>query len=287
METLRDRTKKIMQIRGLSPKTQAMYLDVITALAARYGRSPGVLSPREVQDYLLERYEAGRAHSTLKMEASAIRFLYSRTLARPDVTVWLPAPMRPQRLPEVLNSEELARLFDATTCLRDRVLLMLTYGAGLRAGEVARLKVTDIDSVRGMIRVCQGKRSKDRYTLLPASLVGDLRAFWKTHRSPVFLFPSPSRPGQHISPGFVGTTFTKAKRKAGIRKSGGVHALRHTFATDLLAAGVNLLLIRDYLGHTGIKTTMRYLRIAPNRGILVSSPLDRLIAAMTPPSLTT
>lgn len=287
MGTLRDRMVKVMKLRGLSPKTQGMYLEVIQALAKRYGRSPDLLLPQEVQDYLLERHEAGRAQSTLKMEASAIRFFYSRTLARLDVAVWLPAARRPQRLPEVLNSEELTRLFDATSCLRDRVLLMLTYGAGLRAGEVARLKVTDIDSVRGMIRVCQGKRAKDRYTLLPASLMGDLRAFWATHRSPLYLFPSPSRPGQHISAGFVGATFTKAKRKAGIRKPGGVHALRHTFATDLLEAGVHLLLIRDYLGHTGIKTTMRYLRIAPNRGKCVSSPLDRLMAAMTSASPTT
>lgn len=283
MGTLRDRMVKVMQLRGLSPKTQAMYVQVVVSLTKRYGRSPATLTPQEVQDFLLERHERGLAQSTLKMEASAIRFLFSRALARQDVTLWLPPARRPQRLPEVLNAEELSRLFDATASLKERVLLMLVYGTGLRAGEAARLKVSDLDTVRGLVRVEQGKRSKDRYTLLPSTLIQPLRCYWATHRSPTHLFPSPAKPGFPIGPEVVGRIYRKAKKKAGIGKSGGVHALRHTFATDLLEAGASLLVIRDYLGHTGLKTTMRYLRISPSLGSRVTSPLDRLSARLVPP----
>ena len=175
-----------------------------------------------------------------------------------------------------MSREEIERLFAVTTNLKHRVLLMATYSAGLRVSEVARLKVTDIDSQRMTIRVDQGKGAKDRYTLLSKRLLSELRRYWQAYRPREWLFPM--RDGQHpIDPRSAQKIYYHAKDKAGIRKRCGIHGLRHAFATHLLEAGVDLHRIQRLLGHGHITTTMRYFHLAQRHLENTASPLDLLV----------
>jgi site-specific recombinase XerD len=174
-----------------------------------------------------------------------------------------------------LSREEIAKLFEVTTNLKHRVLLMTTYGAGLRVSEVACLKVTDIDSQRLSIRVEQGKGAKDRYTLLSKRLLLELRRYWIAYRPKPWLFPM--RDGRHpIAARAVQKIYYNAKHKAQITKQCGIHGLRHAFATHLLEAGVDLHTIQRLLGHGHLSTTMRYFHLAQRRLAKTTSPLDLL-----------
>ncbi len=178
-------------------------------------------------------------------------------------------------MPQILSREQIAKLFEVTTHLKHRALLMTTYSAGLRVSEVARLKVTDIDSQRMTIRVEQGKGAKDRYTLLSKRLLLELRRYWVAYRPKSWLFPM--RGGQHpMDPSSVQKVYYNAKRKAGIAKPCGIHGLRHAFATHLLEAGADLHTIQRLLGHGHIGTTMRYFHLAQRHLAKTTSPLDSL-----------
>ncbi|MCA1674548.1 MAG: tyrosine-type recombinase/integrase, partial [Actinobacteria bacterium] len=190
-----------------------------------------------------------------------LRFFYRITLGQNETEFCLPRPRVPQRLPEILSREEIERLFAVTTNLKHRVLLMTTYSAGLRVSEVARLKVSDIDSQRMTLRVDQGKGAKDRYTLLSKRLLSELRRYWQAYRPREWLFPLRDGRGP-IDPRSAQKIYYHAKEKAGIRKQCGIHGLRHAFATHLLEAGVDLHRIQRLLGHGHITTTMRYFHLA-------------------------
>jgi site-specific recombinase XerD len=203
------------------------------------------------------------------------------TLARPASQFTLPPRRHPQRLPEILSAQELERLFAAADNPKHRAMLMTTYAGGLRLSEVLHLKVTDIDSQRMMIRVEQGKGNKDRYTLLSERLLLELRAYWKLERPPLWLFPGrdPQKPLHRRS--FHGI-FIQAKMKAGIRKRGGLHSLRHCFGTHLLEAGTDLRKIQLLMGHRSIRSTTRYLQLASQSLQGTTSPLDLLKPPVAP-----
>lgn len=282
MGALRDRMIRELQLRRFAPLTRKNYLGVVTRLAKHYRIAPDQLSAKQVQDYLVYLITERRLEwNTINAEASGLKFFYGQVLKRPDVVLAIPPRRRPRHLPEVLSAEELLRLFAAAAQPKERALLMTTYGGGLRVSEVIRLQVTDIDSQRGMIRV-RGKGDKDRYTLLSNRLLEELRAYWLIDRPRPWLFPRRRR-SQPLNHNTARDMFNRAKAKVGIRKRGSIHMLRHSFATHLLEAGVDLRTIQLLLGHTSILTTTIYLHLTRKTRDATRSPLDLLDLSHLPP----
>jgi len=274
MSELRTRMIRDMTLRGFSPRTHEAYLGAVVGLAKYYRRSPDQLTNDEVQAYLAHLLqERKRSWSTCSQAAHAFRFLYHVTLGHPRTEFLVPAPKQPQKLPEILSREEVWRLLGACTQPRHRLLLATTYAAGLRVSEVVALKVSDIDAERMTIRVEQGKGAKDHYVPLATRLLHDLRAYWQTAPPGVWLFPN--RQGTRPTDITVAQKiYTMAKLRAGIRKQGGIHALRHAFATHLLEAGTDLHTVQRLLGHRHLSTTMRYFHLSQGRLMATRSPLD-------------
>lgn len=277
MGALRTKMDRDMIVRGMAASSRAQYLAKVRDLARYYGRSPAEITEQEVQSYLLHLIEERKfAFSSCNLAMHAIRFFYRVTLGRDCTTLTVPAPKLPQKLPEIFSREEIQRLFDNAATAQDRAVLMTTYGSGLRVSEVVRLKVTDIDSDRMMIRVEQGKGMKDRYTLLPKRLLAELRSYWSIARPRPWLFPHRRDASHAMTIKSAQEAYYRAKRLARITKRCGIHGLRHAFATHLLEGGTDLHTIQLLLGHGHIATTMRYFHLA--RGTLVAnvSPLDLL-----------
>ena len=203
--------------------------------------------------------------STCSQAAHAFRFLYHVTLGHSRTDFHVPAPKQPQRLPEILSREEVWRLFEACTHTWHRLLLATTYAAGLRVSEVVALKVSDLDADRMTVRVQQGKGMKDRYVPLAKRLLHDFRVYWKTTPPGLWLFPNRPRT-RPIDITVAQKIYTMAKLRAGIRKQGGIHALRHAFATHSLEAHTaDLATVQHQLGHQHISTTMRYFHLSQER----------------------
>ena len=283
MTTLRTRMENDLLVRGMAERTRETYLAAVTRLARHYRRSPDQLSPAEVQAYLVHMLrEEHLAWSTCSIAVHAFRFLYHTTLGRPAATFTIPGPKQPQRLPEILSPAEVRRLLEHTANRKQRALLATTYGAGLRVSEVVRLQLHHLDAERMSLRVEQGKGAKDRDTLLSPRLLEELRAYWREYRPSQWVFPA--RGGKR--PMDVSTAqkfYYAAKGRAGITKRGGIHALRHAFATHLLEAGTDLPTIQRLLGHGDIRTTMRYLHLARRTVLQTLSPLEWLDQATPPP----
>ena len=276
MTPLRQRMINDLSVRGLADNTQRSYLHAVTALAKHYRRSPEQLSAQQVQDYLLFLHQQrGLGWKSCNVALHGLRFFYRVTLGWPDTHFYLPGAKEPSKLPYILSREELVRLLTVSTNPKHRSVLMTAYAAGLRASEVGRLKITDIDSERMCLRIDQGKGNKDRYVPLSMRLLHQLREYWRRSRPPEWLFPGhpPERPMTRAGAAHI---YHAAKDKAGITKPGGIHTLRHCFATALLEAGVELYVIQRLLGHSSIRSTMRYLHLAGERTATTTSPLDLL-----------
>jgi site-specific recombinase XerD len=277
MGILRDQMERAMGLHRLSLRTQQSYADSVAALAKHYRRRPDLLTEAEVQSYLLYLIEERKlAHSSCKVALHGLRFFYCETLKRGGLKFDIPRARTPQKLPQILSREEIERLLAATRRFKDRVLLMTTYAAGLRVSEVCALKVTDIDSDRMTIRVEQGKGAKDRYSLLSARLLKDLRKYWEIDRPAVWLFPAPRMPHRPMNSRTAQRIFYRARDRAKITKRGGIHALRHAFATHLLEDGTDVHTIQRLMGHGDIQTTMRYFHLAQQRITATTSPLESL-----------
>ena len=258
MTELRRRMDDAMIVRGFAVRTRETYLDVVRSLAKHYRRSPDLITDEGVQAYL--RYlirDRHRAWSTCNIVVHGLRFLYHETLHRDRTTFAIPSARQPGKLPALLSREEVQRLIAQASHQKHRTMLLTTYAGGLRLNEVIHLRVHDIDSARMTIRVEQGKGGQDRYTVLSARLLEALRAYWRVARPSTWVFPG--KDGVHpLDPSGLQRAYTLAKRRAGITKPGGIHALRHAFATHLLEAGVDLHTIQRLLGHKSITTTTRY-----------------------------
>ena len=277
MGELREQMHHELVVRGLSPRTQEAYLAAVRGLAKYSHQRPDTLSELQIQAYVRSLIEQRHlAPNSVRVAVMGLRFFYTVTLRRPAVT--LPLPKGARRLPEVLSRAEVTRLLVSTTTLRERALLMATYGGGLRVSEVVRLRGSDIDAERGMVRVEQGKGRKDRYTLLGPRLLAELRHYWQVYRpTPPWLFPQRGKAAP-MDPATAQKIYYAAKRRAGITKVGGIHALRHAFATHLLEAGTDLPTLQRLLGHNSITTTMRYIHVSRSRAaqgsLLDGLPLD-------------
>jgi integrase/recombinase XerD len=280
MNTLRSQMQADMVLRGLAPRTQQHYIAAVKGLAAHYNKRPDALSQQEVQCYLLHLIEQRKlAWSSTNQMACALRFFYHVTLARDDIGFIIPNRKVPAKLPEILSREEVQRILDACSNLRRKALLTTTYAAGLRVTETCALKVGDIDSGRMMLRVSGGKGGKDRYTLLSPALLELLRQYWRAARPTDWLFPSAGN-GLALKTGVVQKVFYAAKQRAEVVKRGGIHSLRHAFATHLLEAGVDIHTIGTLMGHERIDTTARYLHLRAQVAN-TDSPLDLLSGLRT------
>lgn len=279
MTPLRQQMIDAMVLRGMAQRTQQAYLSVVAQLAKHYHCSPDRLDAAQVRAWLLHRIaERHLAYATVNQAVCAMKFFFGIVLGRAAEAVTIPYAHTPQRQPEILSREELARLFDAAANLRTRTLLMTAYAGGLRVSEVCALRVTDVDSApdRMCIRVTAGKGGKDRYTLLSPSLLEALRVYWRICKPRLWLFPRVTDTAQSFDICSAQRAYYRARDRAGITKTGGIHTLRHAFATHLLEAGVDLATLAKLLGHNHLSTTQRYLHLARPGSIAQDSPLDLL-----------
>ena len=283
MGTLRKQMDGDLVVRGMAVRTRESYLGAVAGLAKYYGRSPDQVTEQEVQRYLLHLIEERKlAWSSCNIAAQGLKFFYRVTLKRTEAQFGIPTARQPQKLPQILAREEVARLIERTAHPKHRAILMTTYGAGLRLNELCHLKIGDIDSARMTIRVEQGKGAKDRYTLLSPRLLAELRRYWVTYRPKAWLFTS--KDGEHpISDATVQKMFYAAKKRAAIVKQCGIHGLRHAFATHLLEAGVDVHTIQRLMGHGHISSTLRYFHLARKHLAGTTSPLELLERTDTAP----
>jgi site-specific recombinase XerD len=276
MGALRKQMDEDLLVNGMSVRTRESYLYSVTGLAKFYRRSPDRISEAEVQRYLVYLLQERKlAWSSCNIVLNALKFLYRVTLKRAQSEFRLPTPRQPQRLPQILAREEVARLIEVTKNLKHRAMLMTVYGAGLRVSELCHLKVGDIDSQRMTIRVEQGKGAKDRYTLLSPRLLKELRGYWLAYRPSDWLFAG-GNTGRALDVSAPQRMFHAAKARAGITKRCGIHGLRHAFATHLLEAGVDIHTIQRLMGHGHIGSTLRYFHLARRHLANTPSPLELL-----------
>jgi site-specific recombinase XerD len=266
-----------MQVRNLSPDTQKSYVLQVAQFARHFCQSPDTLGPEDIRAYQLYlTNEKKLANGSITVAISALRFLYNTTLHRDWVLEDLiPMPKRSKKLPLILSPEEVLRFLESVKHIRHRTILTTCYAAGLRLSEAIHLKSTHIDSQRMVIRVEQGKGSKDRYVMLSPQLLNILRDWWRIERPHGWLFPGEAA-GTHISKEAVQQACPAARRLAGITKPVTPHSLRHAFAVHLLENGTDLRTIQLLLGHRSLETTARYLRIAVHKVCSTTSPLDLL-----------
>ncbi len=266
---LRKKMHQDLQLAGLSEGTQNVYLRAVRRLAVHFDTPPDVLNEAQVRDYLLHlKNDRMYASSTLGIAYSAIKFFYSHTAPRDWPTLQRIRVQKEKRLPDVLSIDELRELIGAVRKLRYRTYFSTVYSLGLRRNEGLHLQVPDIDSARMLVHVRRGKGAKDRFVPLPARTLTLLREYWVTHRNPVWLFPDiGSDPRQAVSSDRpmskdgVQHAMQRVVHQLGWRKALSIHTLRHSYATHLLEAGVNLRLIQQYLGHSSLQTTMVYLHL--------------------------
>jgi site-specific recombinase XerD len=276
MSPLREKMLRDMQLRRLSNNTQRVYTYAVHGLAKHYMKSPDQLTDEQVQSYVLYMLnERELAWSTVDTNVAGLQFFYGVTMGRTSTHLAFPPRKSEKKLPEILSAEELVRLFAAAKNLKHRVLLQTAYSAGLRVSELVHLKITDIDSNRMMIRVEQGKGNKDRYTILSPRLLPQLRDYWRKYRPSSWLFPG-RNPNLPLDRSSASQVFNAAKEKSAIHKVGGIHSLRHAFATHLLEEKVELRIIQVLLGHRCISTTALYQQVTRKMLGTTESPLDLL-----------
>jgi len=275
---LRKRMDNAMVLRGFSDRTRESYLACVRALAKHYRRSPDELDAAQIQSYLLHLIiERKLAYPSVNQAVCAFRFLFHKVLGQAALAFEIPMAKVPARLPQIPTREEIGRLIAAASNLRARTLLMTTYAAGLRVSEVCALQPADIESApeRMCLKVRQGKGNKDRYSLLSPRLLAALRLYWCERRPRTWLFPNHGGDGP-MGDKTAQRIYYAARDAAGLPRTGGIHCLRHAFATHLLESGVDLHTIQRLLGHGHISTTMRYLHLAQSHLTGTRSPLDLL-----------
>lgn len=264
MTPLRQAMINAMQQRGFSPRTHQSYLASVTRLAEYYHRSPDQLNIDQLQqyfEYLVQ--ECSLSGASCRLHLNGVRFLYLNVLQWASFDVTIVIPKCQQRIPELLTTAEVARICGTTHNLKHRTLLLTCYGCGLRVSELVALKVRDIDGERHLLRIEQGKGAKDRLVILSPGLLKALRAYYKPYHPTHWLFEGRD-PNKHLNIQSAQRTFIAAKRRAGIEKIGGIHSLRHAYATHQLQAGMRIDQLQRQLGHRDIHSTLRYVHWVPD-----------------------
>lgn len=288
MTQLRQRMIEEMQVRRYATKTQEAYVHWVSALAKYYHKSPDQIEQEEVRRwfvYLTNERKLSRSSVTTAL--SALKFFYESVLHREWSEFNLVRPRPEKKLPVVLSVTEVQRLLGCVEMPRYRVCLSVLYSCGLRLQEGTHLRVSQIDSQRMVLHIQGGKGNKDRYVPLPQATLELLRSYWSMHHHPVWLFPATIPQGwtppqsQPMDGSGVQKAFKAALCDSGIQKAATPHTLRHSYATHLLEAGVNLRLIQSYLGHESLSTTAIYTHLTRTAERVASETIDRLMARLT------
>lgn len=272
---LRERTIETLKLGHYAERTTKSYIDWLIRLSRYYNRSPAELSCEQVQAFLLYLIEEKKLEwSTVNQALAAFRFLYKKVLHCPGFDLRVPSRRKVTRRAEIYSTQQMSRLLEATRNPKHRALLMCVYGAGLRVSEVVVLRPEHIESDRGLIRVEQGKGRKDRYTILPDRLLRELRSYYRYFHPGEWLFFGRDR-ARPLPIGSAQKIFYLVRNRAGI-DHGGIHTLRHCFATHMLEAGADIYELKRMMGHSAIKTTSGYIHISKEHLVSIQSPLDQL-----------
>jgi site-specific recombinase XerD len=280
MSALRQKMIEDMQLKGLAVRTQEAYVNAVLQLSRHIKKSPDSISEEELREYFLYlKNEKQVADSTFSIALCGIKFLFEQTLKKEWHTLQLVRPDRKKKLPVVLSTEEVKRVLECVHRFPYQVCLHTIYACGLRLLEGTRLHVKDIDSDRKMIHVVAGKGGKDRYVPLPDHTLMLLRHHWLTHRNATWMFPS--RTGlDAIDESAIQKAFQAALRESGVHKAASVHTLRHSYATHLLEAGVDLRIIQTYLGHASPSTTAIYTHLTSVTEAQVNQRINQIHAEL-------
>ena len=289
MTPLRQRMIEDLQLRGYSDSTQTLYVTAVRKLCEHFCKSPGKITEEDLRDYFLYGKNVKKwSRSTSTVALCGIKFFYENTIKRPWPTLLFIRPGHEKKLPVVLSRDEVHELLSNIRLLRYRVCLTTIYSCGLRLSEGTHLKVEDIDGDRGFIGVRKSKGhmgDKDRNVPLPQKTLELLREQWKSHRNEVWIFPSAGHGGKNmpyattpVSNSSVQAAFRKALKSAGINKKATVHSLRHSWATHLLEAGINLRLIQAWLGHSTPATTSVYTHLTEKATTMAVKSINELMA---------
>jgi len=271
-----------LQRRNYSQDTIRCYIRTVEDFSRRFNRPPDRLGPRHIREYQAELFQKQKlSPGTVTTRLAALRFFYIKTLKKAWSIAETPYPKKRHRIPAILSPEEVAQLIDAARTPYQRILLMMLYATGVRRTELARLKVSDINSRRMVIHIRGGKGRRDRDVMLSPKLLEALRQYWRgLKRKPTtWLFPNKRRQKNTDAPidgKVVWYACQQAAKRAGLKKAIHPHTLRHCFATHLLEAGADLRTIQILLGHHDLKETTIYLHVSERHLHANRSPLDTL-----------
>ena len=275
MTQLRQKMIRAMELKNLSHHTQRTYLAAVTGIARFYNQSQDKITKEKIEDYLLYlKRDKNNAPNSCYSVLTGLRFFY-KYVTEKEIPVMYSIRRTQRKLPQVLTMQEIWKIICATNNIKHRLILMTTYSAGLRASETINLKPKNIDSERMLIKV-KGKGGKDRYTLLSKRLLIELRSYYRKYRPKTYLFPSSfgKRKDQTLSYETIRKIYEDARKKAGVKRGGGIHTLRHSFATHLLETGYDIRKIQVLMGHARLTTTMIYLHVSRETLSKIPSPLD-------------
>ncbi len=264
MTPLRQQMIDAMAVRGFSPRTHRSYLFSVTDLASYYRRSPDRITIEELRAWFLYLVKERRlSPASCRLYLNGVKFFYLQVLKRAEFDVDIPVPRRAQRIPELLTRSEVRVIIDACAPRKHQMMLMTCYGCGLRVSELVRLRLRDIDGERSVLRIELGKGRKDRLVTIPATLLTQLRQYWQGQRSSHYLFPRYRQWDVSLGVSTAQKAYTLAKRAAGIDKIGGIHSLRHAWATHQLEAGLAIHELQHLMGHRNLQSTLRYVHWLP------------------------
>ena len=286
MTPLGQRMIETMQLRGLSPRTQDSYISAVHQLARHYDKSPDTITEDELRQYFLFLIvDRQLAPNTTNVALNAIKFFYTYTLRRPWPLRDLVRPPLPQKLPVVLTPEEIWRIIEQVRRPDYSVCLSVIAACGLRLLEGVDLQVSQIDSTRMQLLIRGGKGNKDRAVPLPSRTLSLLRAHWRLHRNPTWLFPGTPPEGQRHATAAMDESglqkaFHKARDAAGVTKPASIHSLRHSWATHLVENGVNVRVVQLWMGHASPTTTAIYTHLTQQVEECAAKALDELTAGM-------
>ena len=286
MSELRQKMIECLQFRGLSARTQESYVRAVRQLAEHYHKSPDLITEAELRQYFLHLKNVKRySRNTMTIAICGVRFFYQDTLNREWAIFGIVRPAPEKKLPVNLSVAEVRKVLSLIRLPRYRACLSTIYSCGLRLQEGTNLRVSDIDSGRMMLHVRHGKGAKDRYVPLPERTLELLRQYWKIHRHQVLLFPAEGRnhcdlaqATEPMSKSSVQQAFRAALKESRINKRASVHTLRHSWATHLLEAGVNLRLIQEWLGHSSPATTSVYTHLTVKAEQLGATAINQLMS---------
>lgn len=266
----------LLRLRNYSGSTITNYSSWFTVFLKHFqNRKPSELTKAEIMNFLNSYRNSAKWSASIQNQLiNSIKFFYEKVLNRPAENYDLPRAQKPQQLPTVFAEAEVLAIIKAANNLKHKTILCMAYAGGMRISEIVNLKIHDVDSKRMVINIRMGKGKKDRQIMLSAKLLTMLRAYYKHYKPRLWMFEGQF--GEQYSVRSISKMMQQCKRKAGIRKRGSIHAMRHSFATHLLESGTDLLSIKQLLGHKSLRTTMLYTHVSKKHISKIQSPLDKL-----------